>query len=146
MSLVADVGSMHRTMHQPNGIQIELAGVTKAYGEQVVLDGIDLAIADAEFLAVMGRSGSGKSTLLKLVGGLDTPDDGTVIHRGRSPEWHERARAHATSGGASLGFVFQFFNLIPTLTVRENVCLPLESQRDARGGNRTQEFADTRGT
>lgn len=116
---------MHRTMHQPNGIQIELAGVTKAYGEQVVLDGIDLAIADAEFLAVMGRSGSGKSTLLKLVGGLDTPDDGTVIHRGRSLNgMSEHERTHFRR--ASLGFVFQFFNLIPTLTVRENVCLPLD--------------------
>ena len=116
---------MHRTMRQANGIQIELAGISKAYGEQVVLDGIDLAIADGEFLAVMGRSGSGKSTLLKIVGGLDTPDAGAVIHRGRSLNgMSERARTQFRR--SSLGFVFQFFNLIPTLTVRENVCLPLD--------------------
>ena len=122
-------------MREPNGIQIELAGVTKAYGEQVVLDGIDLAIADAEFLAVMGRSGSGKSTLLKLVGGLDTPDAGAVTHRGRSLNGmseHERTRFRRSS----LGFVFQFFNLIPTLTVRENVCLPLDLN-----GTRAEETA-----
>lgn len=116
---------MHRTMRQANGIQIELAGISKAYGEQVVLDGIDLAIADAEFLAVMGRSGSGKSTLLKIVGGLDTPDAGAVIHRGRNLNgMSERERTRFRR--SSLGFVFQFFNLIPTLTVRENVCLPLD--------------------
>ena len=112
-------------MRQPNGIQIELERVSKAYGEHVVLEGIDLQIAEAEFLAVMGRSGSGKSTLLKLVGGLDMPDAGAVVHRGLSLNgMTERERARFRR--SSLGFVFQFFNLIPTLTVRENICLPLE--------------------
>jgi putative ABC transport system ATP-binding protein len=104
--------------------QIELRSVSKAFGTHRVLDAADLAVARGESVAILGRSGSGKSTLLKLIGGLDTPDSGAVLHAGRSLSGmsdRERTRFRRES----LGFVFQFFNLIPTLTVAENVRLPL---------------------
>jgi len=112
-------------MRHSTDTQIELDDVTKAYGTHVVLHRIGLTVPQGQFLALMGRSGSGKSTLLKLVGGLDTPDTGAVMHGGRSLNlMTERERARFRR--RSLGFVFQFFNLIPTLTVIENVQLPLE--------------------
>ncbi len=112
-------------MTQSTGVQIELDDATKAYGTHVVLQRIGLSVPQGQFLAVMGRSGSGKSTLLKLIGGLDTPDSGAVMHGGHSlNSMTERERARFRR--RSLGFVFQFFNLIPTLTVNENVQLPLE--------------------
>jgi putative ABC transport system ATP-binding protein len=103
---------------------IELDNVRKTYGQQVVLDGASLAIERGRLLAVVGRSGSGKSTLLRLVGGLEAADSGVVRIDGtdftRLSET-ERARRRRRD----LGFVFQSFNLIPTLTVAENVELPL---------------------
>jgi putative ABC transport system ATP-binding protein len=104
--------------------QIELSQVRKAYGGRRVLDGADLTVGGGEILAIMGRSGSGKSTLLKLIGGIDVPDQGEVLHGGRNLNLmndSERTRFRRES----LGFVFQFFNLIPTLTVSENIGLPL---------------------
>lgn len=104
--------------------QIELSAVTKAYGRQVVLDRADLEVSRAEFLVVMGRSGSGKSTLLKLIGGLDTADAGVIRHEGRNlGAMTDAERTLFRRRG--VGFVFQFFNLIPTLNVSENVLLPL---------------------
>jgi len=90
----------------------------------VALDGVDLEVAAGEFVAVVGRSGSGKSTLLHVAGGLDTPDAGRVVFDGRD------VHAMSVSDRAALrrrdiGFVFQFFHLIPTLSVAENVQLPL---------------------
>ena len=103
---------------------IELRHVSKSYGHQNVLADASLGIGRGEFLAVVGRSGSGKSTLLRLVGGLEAVDAGTLlvdgVDLGRLPET-ERAQRRRRD----LGFVFQFFNLIPTLTVAENVELPL---------------------
>jgi putative ABC transport system ATP-binding protein len=103
---------------------IELADVRKSYGAQPVLDGASLRIEPGEFLTVIGRSGSGKSTLLKLIGGLSSPDSGSIRHG-------ERDLTTMTENELTLfrrnqlGFVFQFFNLVPTLTVTENVQLPL---------------------
>lgn len=109
--------------------QVELRGVTRSYreGEQerMVLQGIDLTITPGEFVVLLGRSGSGKSTLLNLISGIDRPTAGEVLFGGESLSRrteHERTcfrRRH-------IGFVFQSFNLIPTLTVAENVLLPLE--------------------
>ncbi len=106
---------------------VELAGVVKRYDgkrQVVALDGIDLAIARGEMTAIVGASGSGKSTLLNLVGGLDRPTSGEVVvdgHRlaGLSDDELTRVRRE------TIGFVFQFFNLLPTLTCLENVALPL---------------------
>ena len=95
-------------------------------GETVVtaLDGLDLAIEKGEFVAVVGRSGSGKSTLLHLVGGLDRPTSGDVAVGGRrlTDLSNDDLAAYRRTG---VGFVFQFFNLVPTLTALQNVELPM---------------------
>jgi putative ABC transport system ATP-binding protein len=110
--------------HVIRSVQIEVIGVGKSYGRSVVLHNVSLSIQRGEFVAVVGRSGSGKSTLLKLIGGLSTPDCGRVLHLERDlTRMTETERAHFRR--KSLGFVFQFFNLIPTLTAGENVALPL---------------------
>jgi putative ABC transport system ATP-binding protein len=103
---------------------IELANVSKRYGQQPVLDGACLTVERGQFVAVMGRSGSGKSTLLRLIGGLEAADAGSVCVDGTDlTVLTETERARRRRRG--LGFVFQSFNLIPTLTVSENVELPL---------------------
>jgi putative ABC transport system ATP-binding protein len=89
-----------------------------------VLHGIDLDIPRADFVALMGPSGSGKTTLLNLIGGLDTPTGGTITVDGRridSLSSGELARWRA----ANVGFVFQFYNLLPVLSAQRNVELPL---------------------
>jgi len=103
---------------------IDLRGVVKRYGTQVVLADASASIGAGEFVVVLGRSGSGKSTLLRLIGGLESPDGGTVRVDGHDlVGLTETARAKLRR--SALGFVFQFFNLIPTLTAGENVELPL---------------------
>jgi putative ABC transport system ATP-binding protein len=104
--------------------QIELRQVAKSYGERVVLDGTDLQIGRRQFVVIVGRSGSGKSTLLRLIGGLETPDAGQVCFAGRDLAVLSESE-RAALRRRTTGFVFQFFNLLPTLTVDENVQLPL---------------------
>lgn len=111
-------------MHSATPAWIELKNVSKRYGQQPVLDGACLTVERGRFVAVMGRSGSGKSTLLRLIGGLEAADDGSVCVDGTDlTALTETERARRRRRG--LGFVFQSFNLIPTLTVGENVELPL---------------------
>jgi putative ABC transport system ATP-binding protein len=114
---------------------IELSGVAKRYGAQVVLADASASIGSGEFVVVLGRSGSGKSTLLRLIGGLESPDAGTVRVDGQDLVGLTEA-ARAKLRRSALGFVFQFFNLIPTLTAGENVELPLAlngvRRKDAR--------------
>jgi len=104
---------------------VVLSGVTKRFGKTEAVRRLDLSINDGEFVVLLGRSGSGKSTLLNLIGGIDEPTAGDVfiddknITRMNDEERTLFRRRH-------IGFVFQAFNLIPTLTVRENVMLPLE--------------------
>lgn len=106
------------------GGRLELRKVAKHYGPQIVLCDVDLDVAAGEFVVFVGRSGSGKSTLLRVLGGLEYPDTGSVLHDGiEITSLDESARARFRRG--SLGFVFQFFNLLPTLTAAENVALPL---------------------
>jgi putative ABC transport system ATP-binding protein len=107
----------------------KLSGVRKNFhkdGEVIrALDGVDLSIGEGEFLAVQGPTGQGKSTLLLLLGGLDRPTEGHVTFRGRdlgSLHEHELAPLRAKE----FGFVFQTFNLIPTLTAHDNVETALE--------------------
>ena len=103
---------------------IELDNVSKRYGSQPVLDAASLQVERGQMVAVMGRSGSGKSTLLRLIGGLEAADAGVVRVDGTDlTALTETERARLRRHG--LGFVFQSFNLIPTLTVAENVELPL---------------------
>lgn len=108
---------------------IELRGLSKSYGTRArarkVLDGMDATIPRGEFLVLVGRSGSGKSTLLNLIGGLDRPSAGEILLEGRALSGLSETELSLTRR-RSVGFVFQFFNLIPTLTVEENLLLPLE--------------------
>jgi putative ABC transport system ATP-binding protein len=103
---------------------IEVREVSKAYGTQVVLDRASLAIDRGALVAVIGRSGSGKSTLLRLIGGLEPADAGAVRVGGADLGAYSETE-RAAWRRHDLGFVFQFFNLLPTLTVAENVELPL---------------------
>jgi len=89
-----------------------------------VLDGLSLDIADGEFVALMGPSGSGKTTLLNLIGGIDQPTSGDVIVGGTSIG-RLGGRALADWRAASIGFIFQLYNLMPVLTAQQNVELPL---------------------
>jgi putative ABC transport system ATP-binding protein len=108
---------------------VELRGVTKAYregdGERVVLRGVDAAIQRGELCVLIGRSGSGKSTLLNLIGGIDVPSAGEIVVDGLPLAGASEA-TRTLFRRRHVGFVFQFFNLIPTLTVEENLRLPLE--------------------
>src|SRR5690606_6144349 len=104
--------------------QVRLAAVSKAYGSTLVLDRIDFSAARGEFVVIVGRSGSGKSTLLRLIGGLEAPDGGTIEYGERRLDRMSESE-RAAFRRREIGFVFQFFNLIPTLTAAENVALPL---------------------
>ncbi|MCX4995589.1 ABC transporter ATP-binding protein [Streptomyces longwoodensis] len=102
----------------------ELRGVTKRYtrGKETVhaLDGVDLTIADGDRLVIQGPTGGGKSTLLQMLGGLDRPTSGEVVLDGTDLARLPEARL-TTVRSENIGFVFQSFNLIPTLTAQENV-------------------------
>ncbi|MBQ4276748.1 MAG: ABC transporter ATP-binding protein [Bacteroidaceae bacterium] len=103
--------------------------------ETIALNGINLEVADGEFVAVMGPSGCGKSTLLNILGLLDNPTEGTYTLDGTDvSHFTENERTHLRRG--QLGFVFQSFNLIDELTVAENVELPLRYMGVGRGERR----------
>jgi len=117
-------------MASPNGSPVlTVSDVSKSYAEgrrrRTVLDGVELNVRRGECVALIGQSGSGKSTLLNLLAGIDRPDTGAVQVLGREitalgePELTLLRRRE-------IGFIYQFFNLIPTLTVAENLSLPLE--------------------
>jgi putative ABC transport system ATP-binding protein len=107
---------------------VELRGVSKSYhrGNQrvPVLENISFDIARGEFLALMGPSGSGKSTLLNLIAGIDKPDSGAIFVNGTDITTLSESGLSSWRCG-SVGFIFQFYNLIPVLTAYENVELPL---------------------
>jgi len=107
-------------------LQLDRVGKTYQRGdEQVrVLVDVDFTLDAGEFVVVTGPSGAGKSTLLHIAGGLDAPDTGTVAVAGQDV-WAMSASARAAFRRRNLGFVFQFFNLVPMLTAVENVSLPL---------------------
>lgn len=103
-------------------------GIRKVYqsgGNQVTaLDGIDLTVEKGEFVAIVGASGSGKSTLLHILGSVDQPTEGQVMVEGTDISSMSRAQA-AVFRRRKVGLVYQFYNLIPTLTVRKNILMPL---------------------
>ena len=112
-----------------SSVLLTVRNLRRAYTEgeraREVLRGVDLDVRAGEFLALLGRSGSGKSTLLNLIGGIDRPDAGDIRIAGtRVTALTERERTLFRRH--HIGFVFQFYNLLPTLTVEENLLLPLE--------------------
>ncbi len=122
---------------------IELTEVSKRFGASEVLRKINLTIDKGEFTCIRGKSGVGKSTLLKIMGFLETPDDGTVQLLGKEIQsLNDAERSNLRLH--NIGFVFQFFNLIPSLTVLENIELPLAlaSVRKAERKERALELVD----
>jgi putative ABC transport system ATP-binding protein len=116
-------------MPSPSAPVFAASGVTKVYrmGEVEVhaLRGIDLTLAEGELMVLLGPSGSGKSTLLNILGGLDVPTAGRVAYRGEELTTADESRL-TRYRRHHVGFVFQFYNLIPSLTARENVELVTE--------------------
>ena len=113
----------------PGGPAIELHDVVKTYqtGRRQIraLRGVDLSVERGEYVAIVGQSGCGKSTLLNLIAGLDSPDGGSLLILGQALTTLSQDEL-ATWRGRSVGIVFQFFQLMPTLTARENVILPMD--------------------
>jgi len=108
--------------------QIELRNVEKYYemGEELVkaVDGVSIKVEEGDFIAIMGPSGSGKSTTMNLVGSLDLATRGDIFLDGKNIEHLEESQL-AQIRGKKIGFIFQSFNLIPNLTAKENVMLPM---------------------
>lgn len=122
---------------------LEARAVSKAYTidnrSMTILDNISLAVADGEFLVIKGESGSGKSTLLSILSGLDRPDAGRILLGGRDiTDLAEDDLAPLRN--VILGFVFQSFHLIPSLTVRENVMFPAELRNDPHAGKKAEQL------
>ena len=108
---------------------VTLNNLTKSYTEgksnRIILDNINVSFNEGEFILLLGHSGSGKSTLLNLLGGIDQPDSGD-IHLNGTPLNRLNERQRTLFRRQHIGFIFQFFNLIPTLTVFENITLALQ--------------------
>ena len=120
---------------------IHFENLSKSYQEgarqRIVLENASAIFPKGEFAAILGKSGTGKSTLLNLISGIDYPDNGAIwIDQQNLTGMDERARTLFRR--KHIGFIFQFFNLISTLTVWENVILPLELGGHANGTARTQ--------
>ena len=107
---------------------IEMRGLVKTFknaaGEFNVLKGVDLTIKRGEFVSIVGKSGSGKSTLLNMITGIDHPTDGQVVVGGTDIYTDVNESQRSNWRGKNLGIVFQFFQLLPMLTLLENVMLP----------------------
>ena len=120
---------------------VTLAGVEKVFRsgrlEYPALRGVDLDIAPGEFTAVVGPSGSGKSTLLNIITGIDRPTAGTVTVAGQRVDTM-REDELATWRGETVGIIFQFFQLLPTLTALENALLPMEFASRGSGADRSE--------
>src|SRR5438093_8282107 len=126
---------------------VELRKIGKSYregeAERVVLRDVSVTIARGEIVVLVGRSGSGKSTLLNVIAGIDRPTAGAVVVDGTDlTALDEQARTRFRR--RHIGFVFQFYNLIPLLTVEENLMLPLDlnNRADAKGTARVREVRE----
>ncbi|MBW6520202.1 MAG: ABC transporter ATP-binding protein [Desulfoarculaceae bacterium] len=109
-------------------MMIECRELTKTYLVEkkpvFAVDNVNLSISRGEFVVILGHSGSGKTTLLSLIGGLTTPDRGQVLVDGEE-NWQQSDNDLSTMRNSRIGFIFQFASLIPTLTVMENILLPM---------------------
>ena len=120
---------------------LETKDLRKYYGKGdtlvKALDGVDLSVEDGEFVAIVGTSGSGKSTLLHMLGGLDRPTSGSVTVDGKDI-FSLKDEALTIFRRRKIGFVFQSYNLVPVLTVRENIVLPIQLD----GGRVDEDYVD----
>ena len=120
---------------------LEAKDLRKYYGKGdtlvKALDGVDLSVEDGEFVAIVGTSGSGKSTLLHMLGGLDRPTSGSVMVDGKDI-FSLKDEALTIFRRRKIGFVFQSYNLVPVLTVRENIVLPIQLD----GGRVDEDYVD----
>ncbi len=126
-------------MTEPTSWIVETRGLTRIYGdgEQIhALDGVDMQVAHGELVAVMGPSGSGKSTLLNIIGALDKPTSGQVYVDGQDMA---KIRNKDRFRARTVGFMFQLHNLLPTLTARENVEVPMIGQLGRRTRHKRSE-------
>lgn len=121
---------------------IECKKLTKTYmadGRKLAaVDAADLKVERGDFLVILGHSGSGKTTLLSLIGGLTNPDAGQVFIDGVE-NWAQSDRALSVMRNSKIGFIFQFASLIPTLTVMENILLPLSFGQNPAGSRQLAE-------
>lgn len=129
-------------------VLLNTVGLTKQYGDGearvTALDHVSLSIEKGEFVSVMGASGSGKSTLLNLLGGLDNPTEGEVLYHGRNIFGMDDS-ALAKFRLKTIGFIFQAYNLIPELTVRENILVPKEIAREKADEGKFTEIVESLG-
>src|SRR4051812_7087999 len=138
-TLAAPTWALPRPPARTGAPLVHLDGIVKTYaasaGPLTVLREVSLTIGAGEFVAIVGPSGCGKSTLLNVITGIDRPDAGTVVVAGQDIQ---RMSSDALSRwrGRNIGIVFQFFQLLPTLTVAENVMLPMAFCQTARGAAR----------
>jgi glutamate transport system ATP-binding protein len=117
-----------------NGLLVELAQVRKSFGENVVLDGVDLSVERGAAIVIAGPSGSGKSTLLRCVNGLEPVNSGEVRFEGAAIDYSGKALSRLR---AEIGVVFQQFNLFPHMTVRDNIVLgPVKAKGVSRSEGR----------
>lgn len=108
-------------------MMLQVENLTKTYGQEIkyeALKGLNLTVEDSEFIGIMGPSGSGKSTFLNLIATIDQPTGGQILMNGINPNQLNQEEI-AKFRRRELGFIFQSFNLMPTLTVEENIILPL---------------------
>ena len=129
-------------------VLLTASGVSKTYatpaGQFTALADIDLALERGEFLAVVGKSGSGKSTLINLLTGIDRPSAGMISVAGEAVTGKSESELAAWRG-RNVGIVFQFFQLLPTLTIAENIILPMDLTRIVPAGQRRRRAMDLLG-
>ena len=127
---------------------LKCEGVRKIYGsgnnQVVALDRIDLSVEKGEFVAIVGASGSGKSTLLHMLGSVDQPTEGKIFVEGTDISTMSRTQA-AIFRRRKVGLVYQFYNLIPTLTVRKNILMPLALDKRKPNQEYLEQIVDSLG-
>ena len=122
---------------------IELKNIKKSYGNLEVLKGVNLDIAKAEVVSIVGRSGAGKSTLLHIIGTLDSPDSGEIFINNFDLR-KMKSKELAKFRNEQIGFVFQFHHLLPEFSALENVCIPafIKKTPEKEAKNRAAELLD----
>lgn len=129
--------------NSPSAPLLAIEGVNKSYGEHQVqaLNNVNLSVAPGEFVSLMGASGCGKSTLLNVIAGLDSVTGGRILLDGNDVGVMNDEQVTAMRA-SKIGFIFQFFNLLSTLTVEENVALPLDLAGGVSGSERQRRVSE----